>query len=58
MDELIELLRDNFSPHCIARVIGELQTSRDGEVKSFKDMLVEILGGIEGYNILINEIES
>ena len=28
------------------------------EVKSFSDMLIETVGGVDGYNMLINEIES
>jgi len=56
--ELKEQIIDNFSPECVAKVISELQTSRDSEVECFKNVLLEIVGGYKGYNILIDKIEG
>ncbi len=59
---LQEAIRDTLTPHAVAAIAAHLQPARSGdpdvdrEVAWFTAQLIELLGGPQGYNGLIEEI--
>ena len=57
-DILHNELRDNFNPECLAKAAAQLSCSKDKDVLSLRDTLVDTLGGGDCYSRLIMEIEG
>ena len=59
---LQEAIRDTLTPHAVAAIVAYLQPARSGdadvdrELQWFTAQLIELLGGPDGYNRLIEEL--